>query len=1401
MKTIMDLLENPGLLQLGYGLVHFLWQGVAIAVVLAVILSRLPRSRPGARYLASWIALLAMAACVPATVWLGDAPLENAAAIVPLKGISMSLDPSAQTDDDTTPFGSISPPLDPHGQIQIEGVQSAEPDDPTLTASWWAARPDSKRGFFPLRLGRWEYRVLPWIVGGWLLGALGLSLWRFGGWLCLRRFYRRGTRAASAASERMLRKTAARLRVSRPVVLLESTVARVPAVVGWVRPVILLPVGAITGLPPQCLEMVLAHELAHVRRLDFLWNLVQTAIETLLFYHPAVWWVSRKIRDEREACCDDVAATAMGDRVLYARTLAQLKQACQPAGPLAGSSLQVAAADGSLLVRIRRVLGLPSEDGRAWQGGLAGSLAVFGMIAALLAYAAVAREPQLRETDSARVESANASPADSESAEPNVGTPGVGLWSEPVKQLQGRLIVAKPIIGLSEQFLVDLQLRNVSTAPITVIHGNPFDFEAQIRDARGSPIEPTSMRIDVMHATRTSVIQPQAELSIPVSIRSLDGAKGSHLDTTTRIWTLAAAKYRLSGTYKLSAGRLTLPPVQLEIRDEENAGEVDTVVQVHLRSIRGVWRHNEAPILTADARNQATDPNARYAVFRRPVEHELEVDGQWYNYVGPMGKTAGGSPVLPGKEVRDAVEFWLSPNWSRRVKDRSEDPSLRLSPGPHTVRVALNAWPPAGEHEGRIEPVRFVSNPVRIEVLAPGPDDAGEATGPWSEAVDGLKGRLVMAHPRIGAAGWLDVRLQLRAANDTMRGVWTHNPFQFEMRVVDTDGNAVPPSEWRKSVPWGATWKRVSSDEGPDIPLTVPSPDGPGQAQLDAWTHVWKLAPGRYRISGTYSPAPPEKAGVSMPYGGPGTRWTGRLALPPVEIEVVDDGVALGGKAPAVQCRLQTAKRIWPVGDPLKFEALIWNNGTKEWKRPTDPLLRYEVDFDGRSYRWVGQVAEGPEGFPRVAIDRQSETLPIQVDWAWQDDGGQWLKCLPGKHTVRVAIWVFPADAPAHTPRAADVPFRVVSRAIEIEIVTEPDPAPQAPWGPPAEGVQVRLRADRPAWEFSETPTLVADVRNQGARELHLFRHESLCELEFDGRWYDWAGRAGSLKSSWFPPGREYYDIPATLTGNWQSKTDKKPLSLEIGKHTVRLAFVVRSPSAKDPTALPPVRCVSNPVETVIEEQNTSQSTTHRRAPPKQVVRIPVLANQEESPVIAVWREDWNLRSATDRGPFVITAVWPDGQIVWSRDDLNGGPPYFQGRIDRQTLRTTLADLETTGAFTASYVRTNNFGPDSYCTGVFLTSGTNTFMSRSWHELAEQNPNCVAASYGLTSLKGRTREDFLKSDDPAYQSYRRLWGEIRSKVRTLVPQNAEELGNVEFQLATRHVPTADAGEARANVRQ
>ncbi|HEV7786499.1 MAG TPA: M56 family metallopeptidase, partial [Thermoanaerobaculia bacterium] len=166
--------------------------------------------------------------------------------------------------------------------------------------------------------------------------------------------------------ETTVRSLSRRLGIARAVRLLESAAVPVPAVIGWLRPVILVPASALAGLSPQQLEAVLAHELAHVRRHDYLINLLQAAVETLLFYHPAVWWVSSQMRRERENCCDDLAVAICGDRLGYARALADLEGLRTPSPRLA-----MAADGGSLLDRIRRLVGAPApRSRRSWMAGV-----------------------------------------------------------------------------------------------------------------------------------------------------------------------------------------------------------------------------------------------------------------------------------------------------------------------------------------------------------------------------------------------------------------------------------------------------------------------------------------------------------------------------------------------------------------------------------------------------------------------------------------------------------------------------------------------------------------------------------------------------------------------------------------------------------------------------------------------------------------------------------------------------------------------------------------------------------------------------------------------------------------------------------------------------------------------
>lgn len=309
MTLFGSLAASPVVLQAGWMLVHFLWQGAGIAALLAVALLALRRGSAQTRYAAACAALLGMAAC----------PLVTLAAL------------HWRAASDSARLTALLAPLPPRFAPQLLASGSFAP---------LPARP----------LGTLE-SLLPAAVVLWCAGVLLLTIRALGGWLLVRRLCRtahpvgRGLGARAAEMARAMG-------IRRGIDLRLSARIQVPSVVGCVRAVILFPVGALAGLPTPQLEALLAHELAHVRRHDYLVNLIQTAVETHLFYHPAVWWVTRRIRAERENCCDDIAVAFLGDRRVYASALASLEE-------MGAARLAMAAAGGELLDRIRRILGEP----------------------------------------------------------------------------------------------------------------------------------------------------------------------------------------------------------------------------------------------------------------------------------------------------------------------------------------------------------------------------------------------------------------------------------------------------------------------------------------------------------------------------------------------------------------------------------------------------------------------------------------------------------------------------------------------------------------------------------------------------------------------------------------------------------------------------------------------------------------------------------------------------------------------------------------------------------------------------------------------------------------------------------------------------------------------------------
>jgi GWxTD domain-containing protein len=222
---------------------------------------------------------------------------------------------------------------------------------------------------------------LAWLAPLWMGGVILFYAFRLAGWVRVDRMRRRGVCAAPPEWQQRLRELAAAVRVSRPVELLESCLAGVPLVIGYWRPVILMPLGALAGLSAEQVEAILIHELAHIRRADYLVGLAQSLIEGLFFFHPAVWWISAVVRAEREFACDDVVVALRCDARAYAAALTTLEQSRWPA-----AYATAAANGGNLVRRIRRLLGepAPARVPSARASALAGALVLVAAVATAL---------------------------------------------------------------------------------------------------------------------------------------------------------------------------------------------------------------------------------------------------------------------------------------------------------------------------------------------------------------------------------------------------------------------------------------------------------------------------------------------------------------------------------------------------------------------------------------------------------------------------------------------------------------------------------------------------------------------------------------------------------------------------------------------------------------------------------------------------------------------------------------------------------------------------------------------------------------------------------------------------------------------------------------------------------
>jgi uncharacterized protein (TIGR03435 family) len=456
MNAIRILSAQPWVGRFGSTLLQFLWQGILIAAVYAI--ARRRAASPNTRYILGCVALAVMAAA-PVITW------------------SLLLPGTAEIA--TVPFTA------------------------TQAATHTAIRNTAAVPFSAGADGALPASFLPWVVAAWLAGAMAFGLRLIGGWIVAERLRSRMIRPAPPEWQRTLDRLKTGIRVSRPVRLLVSAVVQTPAVVGWLRPIVLVPVGALTGLPLEQIEALLLHELAHIRRHDYLVNILQSAVEALLFYHPAVWWVSGHVRAERELCCDDAAVSVTGDAVTYARALVELESARAAHGAAA-----MAANGGSLARRIARLLGQPREAAEHTRSGP-------GTIAAAMLLAVTA----------------------------------LAVWGQPGARPKFEVASVKPSQESRFMSVRPLPGRLTANAPVRLLMQNAYTVQAfQILDG---PAWINSEYYDIDATTDGNVSRAQTFLMLQSLLEDRFGLKIHRETRDLPVYTLVAAK----GGSKLAAAQ------------------------------------------------------------------------------------------------------------------------------------------------------------------------------------------------------------------------------------------------------------------------------------------------------------------------------------------------------------------------------------------------------------------------------------------------------------------------------------------------------------------------------------------------------------------------------------------------------------------------------------------------------------------------------------------------------------------------------------------------------------------------------------------------------------------------------------------------------------------------------
>ncbi|WP_440874988.1 M56 family metallopeptidase [Thalassotalea sp. PLHSN55] len=302
-----NFLSSPLLYSLALTLMHFVWQGCMVALVLKCVLAIIPHQKAQARYLASSVAMLAHFLMPISTFfWI----------------------------------------YQPHSLQQLNPLEFLAVEHSVLGIST-----DMSNAWSHSLLEFAPYISLAWLAVVLLLvSKLLLELYN------VHQLPKHGIVPTNEQLQQRFVEFSQQLKITKTPRLLISLKVKVPMAIGWLKPVVIIPASMLSGLTPAQLDMLILHELAHIRRHDYLVNFLQTLVETLLFFHPCVHWVAKKMRNEREYCSDDIAVHHCGNPVAYAHTLADTASHCKKHRAHTIPSIAMAASGGDLKQRVLRLI-------------------------------------------------------------------------------------------------------------------------------------------------------------------------------------------------------------------------------------------------------------------------------------------------------------------------------------------------------------------------------------------------------------------------------------------------------------------------------------------------------------------------------------------------------------------------------------------------------------------------------------------------------------------------------------------------------------------------------------------------------------------------------------------------------------------------------------------------------------------------------------------------------------------------------------------------------------------------------------------------------------------------------------------------------------------------------------